>query len=280
MSRLSDALSKAAREGTRREPLAVEGPRTISTIGDISALRFLESDTVTPDLDGCVAKLVSDEEPWVEQLRTFATRLRTMEGSDRVRKIGLMSAAGNEGKTTIAIALSLVLAEEPGDQILLIDADLRHRDVETRLGLKPSPGLGDWLKHPSPSIEVHKIGSDGPHFLSAGRPYAKPWELIASPHLGTLLDAASRDYRYVIADCPAEGPVADAAKIQEHLDGLLLIVRARSAPREAILATVDNLDEDKVLGVVFNAEFHSRKRFKYYRYSGYVQYAENNKTSR
>ncbi|TDI37094.1 MAG: hypothetical protein E2P02_23570, partial [Acidobacteria bacterium] len=74
MSRLSDALSKANREGTRREALAVEGPHAISTIGDISALRFLESDTVTPDLDGCVAKLVSDEEPWVEQLRTFATR--------------------------------------------------------------------------------------------------------------------------------------------------------------------------------------------------------------
>ena len=66
-------------------------------------------------------------------------------------------------------------------------------------------------------------------------------------------------------------PVADAARIQEHLDGLLLVVRARTAPRDAILSTVDRLDEEKMLGIIFNAEIGARKRYKHYRYSGYAE---------
>ncbi|HJS75359.1 MAG TPA: hypothetical protein VJ921_13800, partial [Vicinamibacteria bacterium] len=64
-------------------------------------------------------------------------------------------------------------------------------------------------------------------------------------------------------------PVADAAKIQEHLDGLLLVVRARTAPRDAILSTVEHLQEEKVLGVLFNAENQAAHRLKHYRYSHY-----------
>ena len=221
-------------------------------------------------LDSCIAELLRDDEPGVEQLRSFAARLRAMEGSEGVRKIGMMSATGGEGKTMLAVVLSLILAEEEGERVLLIDADLRHRDAATSVGIIPCSGLGDWLKHPSPSVDVQRLGVSGPFFLSGGRPFPRPWELIASPHLGTLLDAASRDYRYVITDCPAEGPVADAAKIQKYLDGLLLVVRARMASREALLSTVANLDEEKVLGVIFNGEFHNRKRFEQYRYSRYT----------
>ncbi len=39
----------------------------------------------------------------------------------------------------------------------------------------------------------------------------------------------------------------------------------------------DNLDEEKVLGVIFNAEFHQRRRFKQYRYSGYAQATDSTK---
>ncbi len=63
-----------------------------------------------------------------------------MEGSERVKRIGLMSAVGGEGKTTLAIMLSLILAEQPDEKVLLVDCDLRHRDVETTLGLGRPPG--------------------------------------------------------------------------------------------------------------------------------------------
>ncbi len=280
MSRLSEALEKARRKGAREEPAAVERPRAVSTVPSVTALRFVEGKVLTPHLDHCLTELLREDEPWAEQFRTLATRLRAMNGSDRVRRIGLMSAMGGEGKTTLALALSLILAEEHGERVLVIDADLRHREVDTLLGVKPASGLGDWLNKPYPHVEVRRIGRRGPFFLSAGRPFARPWELIASPHLSNLLDVAASEFRYVILDCPAEGPVADASRIQEHLDGLLLVVRARTAPRDAKLSTVDRLDEEKMLGVIFNAEVGARKRFKHYRYGAHTKSKEAEKHRR
>jgi len=266
MSRLHDAIEKARMEGTVAKPRPAERPVPVPNTGGVT---FVEGATIAPRIEGCLVDLIREDEPWLEQVRTLATRLRSMEGSERVKRIGLMSAVGGEGKTTLAIMLSLILAEQPEERVLLVDCDLRHRDVETALGLRPAAGLSDWLRQPSPEVPLRRLGKNGPLFLSAGRPFSRPWELVSSPHLGTLLDAAGFKFRYVIVDLPAEGPVADASKIQEHLDGILLVVRARTAPRDAILSTLEHLQEEKLLGVLFNAENQASRRLKHYRYSHY-----------
>ena len=211
MSRLYEAMEKARLEGSSTSEAS---PRPMS-MAPTGGPHFVEGPTVTPHLDGCLVELMREDEPWIEQMRTLTTRLRAMEGSEDVRRIGMMSAIGGEGKTTLAAMLSFILAEERGERVLLIDADLRHREVESALGVKPVSGLGDWLKQPTPQVSVRRIGAEGPFLLGAGRPFPKPWELVASPHLGTLLDTAAREFRYVITDCPAEGPVADASRLQE-----------------------------------------------------------------
>lgn len=266
MSRLYEAIEKARREGGVARPPSPERPAPVREVG---GPMFVEGSSVSPRLDATLAEILNEDEPWIEQLRTLATRLRAMEGSERVRRIGLMSAVGGEGKTTIAAALAFVLAEDTSDRVLLVDADLRHREVELALGLPAASGLTEWLKQPSPEVIVRRVSPQGPFVLNAGRPFARPWELITSPHLATLLDAAGQQFRYVVTDCPAEGPVADASRIQEHLDGLLLVVRSRLAPRDAIQSTAERLEEDKILGVVFNGEVHARDRFKHYKYSRY-----------
>ncbi len=266
MSRLHEAIEKARKEGTAAKPRPADVPIPVP---NTSGVTFVEGASVSPRIEGCLVDLIREDEPWLEQVRTLATRLRSMEGSERVRRIGLMSAVGGEGKTTLAIMLSIILAEQPEERVLLVDADLRHRDVEPALGVRPSAGLSDWLRQPTPEVILRRIGRSGPFLLSAGRPFSRPWELVSSPQLGTLLDAAGFKFRYVIVDLPAEGPVADASKIQEHLDGILLVVRARTAPRDAILSTVEHLQEDKLLGVLFNAENQASNRLKHYRYSHY-----------
>jgi Mrp family chromosome partitioning ATPase len=268
MSRLHEAIEKARKEGTAAKPRPAERPLPVpSTTG----LSFIETGQAPPRIEGCLAYLMREDEPWLEQVRTLATRLRSMEGSDRVKRIGLVSAVGGEGKTTLAVMLSLILAEAKEERILLVDADLRHRDIETTVGLSAGVGLSDWLRQPAPEVPLRRLGANGPFVLTAGRPFSRPWELVSSPQLGTLLDAAGFKFRYVIVDLPAQGPVADATKIQEHLDGILLVVRARTAPKDAILSTVEHLAEEKLLGVLFNAENQAASRYKHYRYSHYTK---------
>jgi len=266
VSRLHDAIEKARLEGTAPKPRQPEPLVPVASAGGVS---FVEGATVSPAIEGCLFELMREDEPWLEQVRTLATRLRSMEGSERVRRIGLLSAVGGEGKTTLAIMLSFVLAEQPEERVLLVDCDLRHREVESTLGIRPATGISDWVRKPTPEITIRRLGQKGPYFLSAGRPFSRPWELASSPHVATLLDAAGNRFRHVIVDLPAQGPVADATKLQEHLDGLLLVVRARTAPRDAILSTVEHLQEEKLLGVLFNAENQAASRLKHYRYAHY-----------
>ena len=220
-------------------------------------------------LEPRLAEMISGEGIWSEQFRALREKMRTLPGAEQARCLGLVSSTAGEGKSTIAIALSLVLAQEPGQRVLLVDADLRKPDVGRYLGLTETRGLAEWLKEPTETVRVQRLTQHGLCVLSAGHPPRRPWDLIARPHLGELLTAARRDFDRVVVDCAPQTPVADTARIQDHLDAVILVVRARMAPREAILNTVDQIKEEKILGMVFN-DIHSM--VSNYYYHGYQYY--------
>jgi len=220
-------------------------------------------------LEPRLGQMLTGEGLWAEQFRTLREKLRTLEGSANMRCLGIVSATAGEGKSTIAIALSLVLAQQPGKRVLLVDADLRKPDVGRYLGLAETRGLAEWLTQPSETVRIQRLASHGLYVLHAGRPPKRPWELIARPQLGELLATARREFDFVVVDCAPQTPVADTARIQDWLDGVILVVRARMAPREAILNTVDQLKEEKILGIVFN-DYHSV--ISSYYYQGYQYY--------
>lgn len=223
-------------------------------------------------LEPRLEEMIGGEGLWVEQFRTLREKLRTLEGADKVRCLGLVSATAGEGKSTIAIALSLVMAQQPGKRVLLVDADLRKPDIGRYLGLAETRGLGEWLQQPTETVRIQRIA--GFCVLTAGRRPKRPWELITRPQLGQLLAAARRDFDFVIVDCAPQTPVADTARIQDWLDGVILVVRARLAPREAILNTVDQLKEEKILGVVFNDHHSVVSSYYYHGYQYYRSYQQ------
>jgi capsular exopolysaccharide synthesis family protein len=266
VSRIFQARLKAGREATP-EKLRPSQPKPVETLTDV---RFVERQKCKPKFTPQLREILRSNGPWPEKFRSLRARIRALEGdSERLRLLGLVSAIGGEGKTTIAIALSVILGEEPNTRVLLLDADLRHRDLERRLGIKPSSGLADWLKAPRGEIAVQRLSNSNTFILGAGRPPKNPWELITSPHLPILFNAARREFRYVVVDCPPQVPVADTARIQESLDGILLVVRARSAPRETLTAAVDQLSAEKILGVVLNDVRATTMGYRDYGYHWY-----------
>ena len=56
------------------------------------------------------------------------------------RLIVVTSAGASEGKTTTSVNIAAALAEN-GAKVLLIDADLRHPSVATKLDIDGSAGL-------------------------------------------------------------------------------------------------------------------------------------------
>lgn len=78
------------------------------------------------------------------------------DGSSRV--IAVTSGKGGVGKTTLAVNLAVLLAEE-GNQVLLVDADLGLANVDVMLGLEPKLHIGHLL---TSELVPADIAADGP----------------------------------------------------------------------------------------------------------------------
>jgi capsular exopolysaccharide synthesis family protein len=209
---------------------------------------------------------LSDKSVASEQLRVLASRVRAVSHERRLRTIAVVSATPGEGKTTIAIGLARSLASAGRDRTLLVEADLRRPTLDKTLGYPSSPaGVLRYLESGRGTLRIRKLAdSGGCWVLSAGAGTFGQPEVLASPRMAMLLEAATRSFAYVVLDCPPLMTVADAVLLQDHLDGFVFVVRARHAPREAVQRAVSLLKPGAVLGIVFNAQRAIIKAYNYY----------------
>ncbi|MET0556849.1 MAG: CpsD/CapB family tyrosine-protein kinase [Vicinamibacteria bacterium] len=219
--------------------------------------------------NGPVAALTAGG-PVTEELRLLRAKLRTLDSERGLKSLGVVSAVVGEGKSTVALGLASVMAQEPGAKVLLLEADLRRPALEEALGLPRLPGLSEWLESGGSSIGLRRVLPAGFHLLPAGRTAdGRHGELLGSERMTRLLAAARSAYTFVVVDCPPVMPVADAIILQERLDGMLFVVRERHSPRETTLRAIERLQAERVVGIVVND--HRAFMPGHYSYGGYRQ---------
>jgi capsular exopolysaccharide synthesis family protein len=208
-----------------------------------------------------------------EELRLLVSRIQELHAQRPLRCIGLVSAAGGEGKTTVGLGLARALAHSGECKVLFLECDLRRPAVERYLGLPRAPGLSEYLQDETvAAVRPRLVDPPGFALVASGqRPLARP-EVLGSLRMRALLESARREFDYVIADCPPVNPVTDAVMLQDIVDGFLFVVRARTSPVEAIQHAVTRLKRDRIRGVVFNDQKEIIPR--YYTY-GYKYYGED-----
>jgi Mrp family chromosome partitioning ATPase len=218
-------------------------------------LPAFEEDSTVPNPPDVVARTILDERSLPgEQLRLLAARLRAMGLDRRLRRIGVVSSALGEGKTTVALGLCRSLALERQRRVLLLELDLRRPAIDAALGLQPpAVGLRDYLEGTS-DVPVLRRMPTGFWVLSAGEGVMEKPEILSSPRLGRLLRAADRVFDYVVLDFPPLMPVADAVVVQDHVDGFVFVVRSRHSPRETIQKAAGLLKPGSIAGVVLNGQ--------------------------
>lgn len=207
-----------------------------------------------------------------EQFRTCRARLSQITGTRPARCLGVVSAIGGEGKTSITLGFALSLGRETDERTLVIDADLRRRCVDDYLGLPAAPGLGEWLTSGGPDVEVRRLEAHRLSVLGGGRSATTRPDLLGSPRMAGLLDAARSRYGWVLVDCPPLVPVADSLYLQDLLDGFLLVVRAHVCPRESVEEAVASLKPGRIVGVMFNGYRDILPNYYSYGYRKYRGY--------
>jgi len=202
-------------------------------------------------------------------LRHVVERLRTEPG---FQVLAVTSAEPGEGKTLTAINLAGALAQSQDARVLLIDADLRRSTVSEYLGLDQSlPGFAEAIANPRYGLEdmVRHLDFSNLSILPAGGPDGRFYELFVSPRFEVLVSEARRLYDYVLIDTPPVVVVPDCRQIGKWVDGFLFVVAADQTPRSQLAEALNLLEQDKVIGLIFNGGRQSRSRYN--RYYGYYR---------
>jgi capsular exopolysaccharide synthesis family protein len=217
-------------------------------------LMFTESAPLAVELtDPVLARLLSPDAPSFEAFRLLRTKVKALDEQRPLRCIGLVSASPGDGTTTMALGLAAALAQEPGRRVLVVEATVREPALERILGLRPAPGLNQWLESSEDgTVLLRHLKPWGFTLLSGGKPDSAPGERLASDRMAHLVSAVRDAFDFVIVDCPPLEPVADSLVLQDMLDGFLFVVRARHTARNAVRRACSHLKPEHVRGVVFN----------------------------
>lgn len=219
-----------------------------------------------------MAKQNGDRAVMQNAVKTLATNIRFASVDNPVHSIVVTSSITNEGKSTIAVALSEALASG-GKSVLLVECDMRRRSIAGMLGLHAQNGLYAVL---SAQVELEeavvRTSMRGVSFLDAEPHIPNPVDILGSRRFHSFVESLKSSYDYVVFDTPPLSAFVDAAVIGSVVDGALLVVRRNFVKREAVVSSLEQLKKAgaNVLGTVLNYCENERSDYyyEYYNKSG------------
>lgn len=171
-----------------------------------------------------------------------------------VRSMVVTSCLPEEGKTSTALNLAIVLAQLD-KRVLLVDGDLHKPRLHAALKMSNRIGLVSILvENVSPTRAIQATAIPGVSVVTAGLPSPNPSGLLSSESMRTFLQFAEMNFDYVVLDSPPLDSVADALLIGSLTDGVVLCVEGGRTPRDRVRRTRNRLARSNVniLGVIIN----------------------------
>ncbi len=224
----------------------------------------------------------------LESFRVLRTNVAFFDPGGPRRSVLVTSGLPEEGKTTVAAALASAAAAA-GQRTLLVEGDLRRPAMASRLGVKESPGLSEYLLgHSTPEdiLQTHTmtLGRNGSSrksvapssratatliCITAGRLPDQPAELLASERCRDFLEKVSKAYDLVVIDSSPLLSSVDPLELVPYVDAVMVCVRLSQSTRDearAVKAALGRLPE-RPTGVVITG---LREREEAYGYYGYA----------
>jgi protein-tyrosine kinase len=284
MSRIHDALKKAAQERSTQPPvgsgrggleIAAEIRPSVATESSFTELPR-DSRVAIADNQDCPAEYealvkrcahptwrldaassvfhnTSAGQGAAERFRTLRSRLSQASTTRTLRRLLITSSIASEGKTFVTSNLAQSIVQQPERRVLLIDADLRAPRLHLAFNAPRFPGLTDYLRGDADECEVIQKGmEENLCLIAAGNPVSKPSELLLSERMTKLLDLLTPMFDWIIIDSPPALPVHDSSTLAGLVDGILLVLRAGMTPMAAAEKAASEFKHKNLLGVIFN----------------------------
>lgn len=203
-----------------------------------------------------------------ESYRQLRTALMLSSAGHAPRTLLITSSQPAEGKTTTSVNTAISLAQT-GAAVLIIDADLRRPRVHRTFNLKNNSGLCNYLAGECDLSTLIQIAAPNLYVLPVGPLPPNPAELLGSPKMKQAIETLSANFDYIVIDSPPVSSFADSLILSALVEGVIIVVKAGTTPREMAQRTKAHLQSvgAKILGVVVNQI--KLQPHDYYYYSTY-----------
>jgi succinoglycan biosynthesis transport protein ExoP len=213
-----------------------------------------------------------------EAFRTLRSSILLSSADNEARIVLVTSSFASEGKSTISSNLAVSFARRDA-RVLLVDTDLRRGTLHLKFRMPNREGLSTLLVRESGASAYQTPIPDLPNLfvLTRGPVAPNPGEILASRHMEALLEQWKVEYDHVILDSAPVLPVADALSLAPLVDSTVIVVRAGSTRKKALLRVRSLLRraQARITGIVVNdVDLRLENYYTYSKNYGY-DYATN-----
>ncbi|HDH96183.1 MAG TPA: polysaccharide biosynthesis tyrosine autokinase, partial [Proteobacteria bacterium] len=211
---------------------------------------------------------------FAESCRVVRTNLIFALANRERRRVLVTSPGPQEGKTTIAANLAVILAQG-GSRVLLVDSDLRRPLIGELFGFgRDTKGLTDLiLGRVSVDEAIKSTEVEGLFVVPSGPIPPNPSELLGSPRFRELVELFSERFDWAIFDSPPVVAVADSVVLSSLVDGVVLVVKSAKTTRDLLKRAYKQLSDVNapLLGTVLNDYDVRTEGYRYYYYYRYYR---------
>jgi succinoglycan biosynthesis transport protein ExoP len=243
-----------------------------SNNGQASALAQSRDLSVLASDDDVHFLLDRPSSPEAEALRSLHTSMMLSELGRPPQMVLVLSSLPGEGKTTVAVNLATMMAQQ--GSTCIVDADLRRGHVARAFGISSGVGLTDVLQGKIPLdrvlIEVPNVRNLT--VVPAHSGDLNAGQLVCSERMREVLQELRQRFRFVIIDSAPVLPFADGRALSVVADGLIFVGRSGVTTREIVRHSLELLRKvhgAPILEFVLNAADIDASQYRYhYQYAG------------
>jgi len=277
MGKIYDALEKSQKEN---RPSAAASKGSVAEFygqpGETrEIMNLLEPLKLYDHVDKNLVTLLKPRSIESEMFKILRGNILFPQSGTPPKSIMVTSAVPGEGKSFVSTNLAVSIAQNINEHVLLMDCDVRQSGIHRLLGLGDVKGLSEYLageidaQHIFRKTELEKLT-----VLPGGRAPHNPAELLSSRKMSELLVEVKERYadRYIVIDSPPPQLTAETSAIARQVDGVILVVKYGSTPKELVVDLVEIIGREKILGCVLN--WFDLKASSYYGYGKYGKYSK------
>ncbi len=257
----------------------INGPEDIKHHLHIPSLGIipLGEASTAEDTDNYLETINAPRSQISESYRGIRTNILFSLADKEPQSILITSALAQEGKTTTAANLAIVMAQF-GYKVVLVDSDFHRPRVRKLFSVPQEEGLSNLLIGNKEIKEaLFETYVKNLYVIPSGPIPPNPSEILGSKRMQVLVSQLKLHFNKIIVDSSPIVPLSDSLVMAKSVDGVVLVVRAGKTPRKVVRVAVEKFEgiQVPILGAVLNSVEVKHAGYYYSRqYYGYPDGAD------